>query len=123
MFQFIYNVIQSIFLSLWMILMTIITGKLPKISLYHFDKQAEYNSPFDVCSDKYIKTNYDSNVSNKCKHVIIDEYINSLSKNKKFSSVVSTIDFPIFDGKDIIGTQGYYNIMQDCLKDYIKTLS
>lgn len=78
MFQFIYNVTQSILVSLWMILLTIITGKLPKVSLYHFDKRAENGGAFDICSDKYIKTNDHSNVSKECKDIIINKYINSL---------------------------------------------
>jgi hypothetical protein len=103
-----------------MILLTIITGKMSKVSLYHFDNELENNGFFDICSDKYIKTNYFSNVSDKCKYAIISDFLSNLSRNKKFTSVVSTVSFPIFDGKEIIGTQGYYPILQDCLKDYIK---
>lgn len=120
--QFFYNVCQSIFAFIWMLILTIITGKMSKISFYHFEQQSEDINFFDLCSDKYIKTNYAANVSNGCRENIIQQFIDDLSENEKFTSVVSGVEFPIFNGKAIVGSRSYYPVLQDCLKDYMSKL-
>lgn len=120
MFQFIYNVTQSIFTSIWFIIMTIVTGKMVKVSPYEFDWKKEDNTFFNICNDKFIKTNYDSNVSSKCKELIISDFIEHLSRDNNFHFPTTEIDYPIFDGKDIVGTQTYYSVIQKSLKDYVR---
>jgi len=120
MFRFIYNLFQSILFSAWFIVLIIITGKMSKISLYHFDRQIRGNGMFDVCSDQYIKDDSFSNVSDKLKKRIIEDYINFLSKDDNFENVVGSISFPIFDGRGIIGKRGYYPVMQETLRKYLK---
>lgn len=122
MFQFIYNVLQSIFNLFWMILLTIITGKMSKISPYHFDRGLHDNGFFNICSDEFIKTNHPKNVSPYCKKLIIEKFLDEgLSKNKQFLNVTTTVSFPIFDGKEITGSMGCYSVIQNCIEEYIKS--
>jgi len=121
MFQLIYNIISAIFYSIWSTALTIITGKLAKISPYHADKPLLHdNSMFDICSDKYIKTDTPRLVTDWCKERIIKDFINHLSKDDKFIIPVNDAKFPIFDGKEIIGESNVYSVMEDSLKDYIR---
>jgi hypothetical protein len=120
MFQFIYNVTQSIFTSIWFIIMTIMTGKMVKVSPYSFDNQTEGNSFFNICSDRFKKTNYPSNVSDKCKELIISDFIHHLSGDSKFTAPTSSVEYPIFDGKEFIGTQSWHSVMKNSLSDYVR---
>lgn len=120
MFEYCYNVMIIIIHGLWMLILTIITGKMSKISVYHFNERSHDNSFFDVCNEYYIKTNNPSMVTPKCKKQIIEDYISYLNTCKDFSNVISGIDFPIFDGVDIVGSQGHYPVMKKCLDEHIK---
>ena len=111
MFQLLYNIIQSTFLSLYFIIMTIITGKLPKISLYHFDSSFKGHNGFNICSDKFIKENIPSEVSNEAKHKIIEDFIFSLAKEEQFHNIMCDIEFPLFNGKEVYGTTYYTNTL------------
>jgi hypothetical protein len=106
----------------WGLIMTIITGKMVKISPYHFDKQSDNNTFFNICSDKYIKINLTNNVSKSAKIKIIQEFISHLSKDENFTNPVNQAKFPIFNGSEIIGTSNYYSVIEDSLKEYSKTL-
>lgn len=118
MFQILYNFITVIFFSIWSIILTIFTGKLPKISAYHWDRNSENNTSTDFCSDKYIKTNMCRNVSNECKQLIIEDFLSHLMKDEKFINPVHKAIFPIFDGKEIIGQTSVSTVIQKSLKDY-----
>jgi hypothetical protein len=113
MFRFIYNVNSTVISSVLFIILAIITGKMPKISVYHFDKGSHFNDLFDICSDTYIKTNSSKNVSDDCKMFIINEFIDYLHKQEEFKNVVSSINFPIFDGKEVIGDKGFYTTITE----------
>jgi hypothetical protein len=119
MFQLCYNISVAIHCSIYHLLLTIITGKLPKISYYHFEKDSLGNNFFNICNDKFIKTNYKNNVSNDCKRLIIKEYIDSLHNDEYFKNAISSARFPIFNGKEIIGNSNSYSVMSDFLdKNY-----
>jgi len=102
-----------------MIIITIVTGKLSRVSPYDIVHDTiEYDSVFDITSDDLIKTNYPQNVSDSCKEIIIEDFIESLSKNPKFHNPTCHTSYPIFNGKEIIGNQGYYPVLLECLEDY-----
>ena len=113
MFRFTHNVLQTVCFSIISIFLAIITGKMPKISVYHFDKRSRFNDLFYICSDTYIKTNSSKNVSDNCKMFIINEFIDYLHKQEEFKNVVSSINFPIFDGKEVIGDKGFYTTITE----------
>lgn len=120
MFKYLGNVIGTIGISLFTIIMTIITGKLSKISNYHLIHDSiECDGPLDICSDKLIKTNFSSNVSINCQKSIIMDFIDSLNKNQRFKNPTSQVKYPIFNGQSLIGTQGYYPVLLKCLDEYI----
>jgi len=120
MFQIIYNIITATFFAMWSIILTVITGKLSKVSPYHFDKQSEDNSFFNICNDKFKKINYPSNVSENCKIAIIRDFIDHLTEDKNFASNVNTVKFPIFNGKEIIGNSNLHSVISKSLNEYIK---
>jgi hypothetical protein len=122
MFKACYNISFSFIVSIHFMILTIITGKMSKISPYHFETNDHDNGVLDVCSDKYKQTHLPSNVSVACKELIINDFLTKLARYPKFDTQVGRINFPIFDGQEIIGTQGYYTVIQDCLKDYLKDL-
>lgn len=119
---YIITVIETLVVSIWMLLLTIITGQPSKVCVYHFTKRSEGNTLFDITDDYYIKTQQVKNVSVLCKEQIINSFVQNLQRNQKFNNVVSSIDFPLFDGKDIVGTQGYTAVLDECLQDYVKSL-
>jgi hypothetical protein len=122
MFQVIYNVVQSFSFSVWSIIMTIITGKMVKISHYHLDKDCFNNNAFDICSDKYIKTDKMNMVTDAVKKQIINHFIAHLSASKEFLNSTSDIKAPIFDGKDIIGTKGLFPLLDEEKEKFIQSL-
>jgi hypothetical protein len=78
-----------------MLILTIITGKLSKISVYHTWNTTD-TSIFNICSDEYIKTNFPSQVSDKCKKKIIQDFIDyiiNLNYNSKSKIMVDRLDF------------------------------
>jgi hypothetical protein len=56
MFQYIFNILITVFYSLWSLFLTIVTGKTPKVSVYHFSNGSHDSSMFMICSDEQIKT-------------------------------------------------------------------
>jgi len=120
MFQFIYNLNQTLFWSCWYIIMAIITGKMPKISPYHLDNNCLDNSFIDICSDKYQKIDKPSLVTQKAKELIINEFILHLTKDDKFMKpIIKGARFPIFNGEDIIGLSNVQSVMNDSLKHFL----
>lgn len=118
MFQLIYNITVTFAYSFWSIIMTIITGKMTKISPYHMDHHSFDCSPISICSDKYIKTNRPSLVSDEAKLRIIQDYIDNLASDPKFRHIMAEVDFPIFDGKEIIGSSNFHSEVMSHLKTY-----
>jgi hypothetical protein len=113
MFRYIYNVLHTVFFSLLSIFLAIFWGKIPKISAYHFGQHSHNNGVFDITDDDYIKTSLPRNVSNDCKKLIIQEFINYLHDKEEFRNVVSDINFPIFNGKKIIGNTSSYSVITE----------
>lgn len=122
MFQVIYNVVQAFSFSIWAIIMTIVTGKMVKISHYHIEKNSFDNSIFNICSDKYIKTDKMNMVTDAVKKQIINHFITHLSASKEFLNSTSDIEVPIFDGKDIIGTKGLFPLLDEEKEKFIQSL-
>mgnify|MGYP003540411375 CR=1 FL=1 len=77
MFQFIYNLLSTIFYSVWSIVLCFITDKMPKVSAYHFVDSKFDASAIFICSDDYIKIDKHSFVDEECKKVIIRAWLNS----------------------------------------------
>lgn len=92
MFSFIFNVLLSIVYGFHSIIMTLITGKLCKISTYHHYHNSHDANPFEVCSDNFIKTQLPQNVSASCRVQIISEFLNtSLDNNTDIKRMESKL--------------------------------
>ena len=59
-------------------------------------------------------------VTPKCKKQIIEDYMSYLNSCRDFTNVINQVNFPIFDGVDIVGSQGHYPVMKKCLDEHIK---
>jgi len=105
-----------------MFILTLVTGKLSKVSPYHLDRATGNHGLTGICSDQFIKTDDVRLVSARCKRTIIQEFISELSTYDDFANVVSDIDFPLFDGKEVYGATRYNSVIQNCLNQYIKNL-
>jgi len=109
MIKIIANIIMSVGYSIISIITTIITGKLVKVSPYHFVKgEGEF---YNLASDKHEKVKNISLVSERVIEHIIDNYIKELGGNENFENVVINVEFPIFDGNRVIGHRGYYPVL------------
>jgi len=113
MFKLIYNVFQTIGFSMFSISLSIVYGKMPKISAYHFNTSSQDNGVFDITNDKYIKTNSPDNVSGNCKRIIINEFINHLYSTNEFSNVIEDVEFPVFDGKEVVGNINFFTVVKN----------
>lgn len=124
MFRFIYNVWVTIAYSIWSILLSIITGKMPKISVYHSqnDGVSFEQTPINICSDKFKKVYRKDVVDDYTKQSIIEDFLSHLLNDKKFINPVNEVSFPIFDGKNLIGDQSVSFIIEESLKDYIQKI-
>ena len=118
MIQIIYNIASALVTGIWFFILTVFTGKLPKISYYHFDHQTFNNSFFDVCSDKYKVINRNDMVHEDCQKRIIKDFLLYLQSDKNFKNPISEVDFPIFDGKHIMGSTNINGVMQKSLIEY-----
>jgi len=88
-------------------------GKLPKVSMYHWDKNSTIYTTKDIYEDINCQVKTIDDVPTKIKHKIIDNYINSLFKDEVFKNNVASIDIPLFDGKEIIGVRGISYVLND----------
>ena len=86
-------------------------GKLPKVSLYHWTNKSTLYTTKDMYNDINCQVISVDDVPTKIKQKIIEKYIDSLYENDIFASNIQSIDIPIFDGKEIVGTQGIYEIL------------
>ena len=118
--KYVYVVVSSIFTLCWFLILTIITGKRVNVSPSIFLNFSEDTSTWDICSDKYQKINNPDNVSLRCKELIIDDFISHLTDDLNFHNPTSLVNYPIFDGIEIIGTRGYYSVIEKSLNNYIK---
>lgn len=122
MIRFIYNLIYTIFYSIWCIIITIITGKMSKVSAYHSERQLHDVSLIDVTDDMHIKTNNTSLVTNEAKEKIISDFIEHLINDDNFTNPINETNFPIFNGSEIIGSTTVNNIINKSLKNYTNKL-
>lgn len=92
MFSFILNIIWATSCAIRDVVLTIITGKLSKISAYHLWHNSHDANPFEVCSDNFIKTQLPQNVSASCRVQIISEFLNtSLDNNTDIKRMESKL--------------------------------
>jgi hypothetical protein len=119
MFKLIYNISSSFFFGVYSLILTIVTGKKVKISHYHFEEHLDGNNLINLCSDKFIKTQYASNVSIQAKRVILQDFISHLEKDNDITSITDDIPFPIFNGKEVIGSRGLSPVLHESLQNYL----
>lgn len=116
----IHNIFTTLAYNVYSLIMTIITGKIPKVSAYHFDKTDYGNNVINICNDKNIKCDNVNYVSDKVKKKIISDFIHELSKDDKFNIPTSKINYPIFNGEKIIGHASWYSIVDTILNEKYK---
>lgn len=110
--QLLLNLLAWCHISLLSLLGILWYGKLPKVSMYHWVKHAGIYKNKDVFEDENIQVFKEEQVPTHIKERIINTYIDELFRNESFKANVSSIDIPIFDGKDIIGNCGINPILQ-----------
>lgn len=119
MFKLIYNITSAFFFGIYCFILTIITGKKVKVSHYHNEDNLDGNTPFNICSDKFIKTQYASNVSIKAKREILEDFLSHLEKDKKITSITDDILFPTFNGKEVNGNRGFSPVLRESIQNYL----
>lgn len=122
MFRLINNILFSFFYSIWSIFMTMVTGKLVKVSAYHSENSIFDSTVFNITNDKHIKIDQPYFVSEECKIRIIKYFIDHLERDENLTSPISDSNckFPMFDGSRIIGESNVHSVINKSLKDYIK---
>jgi hypothetical protein len=118
MFRFIGNVFMAFDYSCWSFVMTVITGRLATISPHKLIEDGDAYS-WNLCSEKHIKAQYIADVDVRVKEQIIRKFVAHLG-DSQFDVVIKDVSFPIFDGKDVIGEQGYYPVLNKEIDNFIK---
>lgn len=118
--KYVYNTLSSIFTLCWFLIMTIITGKRVNVSPRNFLNFSEDTSTWDICSDKYQKINNPNNVSLRCKELIIDDFLEHLTSDPSFHGPTCLVNYPIFNGTEVIGIQSYNSVIEKSLKNYLR---
>ena len=86
-------------------------GKLPKVSFYHWTFNRSLYTTKDIYNDVNCQCISVTDVPTRVKQKIIENYIDSLFDNDKFRNNVASIDIPMFDGKDIMGSESIVNVL------------
>jgi hypothetical protein len=118
--QLLANLLAWWHISLLSLLGILWYGKLPKVSMYHWVKHAGIYKNKDVFEDINIQVFKEEQVPIHIKESIIDSYIDELYDNESFNANVSSINIPIFDGKDIIGNKGINYVLQEVKFKFLK---
>ena len=105
MFNLICNITMSVITSIWFIYLTIVTGKMSKVSIYHFIKEPVNSNFYDICGDEYIKATKQSQLSNECKETTIKRFLLHLEATEGYNNSGST-----------------HKIICNSFKDYIHNL-
>ena len=118
MIQAIWNIVVTIWANLFLTILSIITGKMPKVSVYDYVNDTFDCGAFGACNDKFLTVNRVDKIHKDCQKRIIQEFLTYLQGDENFKNPISDVDFPIFDGKEIIGTQSCYTVIQKSLTEY-----
>ena len=98
-------------------------GKLPKVSLYHWAVNGCLFTTKGIYNDVNHQVFNVKCVPSRVKEQIIEDYIDELYKNKMFQGNIQSLVIPLFDGKDIYGTQSVIQIFSDVKHSYLKSVS
>ena len=102
MFNFIGNTIYSVLYGIYSVVITLFTGKLCKISIFHSYHNLHNANPFCLCDDEFIKTTNPKNVSVSCEYLIISSFINATADNSsEVNKMYSKLDKYVKDLKCI----------------------
>jgi len=111
MFKPIVRVLMVVWYSITNIITTIITGKYATVSPYRLIKENDVDF-WKIASVKYIKEDRYTHVSDEVKDRIIREYNRHLIDCPAFKKVTE-LDFPIFNGVEVIGNKSLMNVMSE----------
>ncbi len=111
MFKSIVRVLMVIWYSIINIITTIITGKYATVSPYRLIKENDVDF-WKIASVKYIKEDRYTHVSDEVKDRIIREYNRHLIDCPAFKKVTE-VDFPIFNGVEVIGNKSLMTVMSE----------
>lgn len=96
-------------------------GKLPKVSLYHWNNNSSLYKTKDIYNDVNCQVKMEEDVPQHIKERIVSGYINTLFENKSFKANVRGMNIPIFDGKEVIGSSGINPVLQQAKVEYLKS--
>jgi len=88
-------------------------GKLPKVSTYHRVTRQDFYSLKSIYNDINAQVLKTDDVPTHIKDKVIEEYLDALMQDIVFRSNVLSIDIPMFDGKEVIGTSGIYPLLNE----------
>jgi hypothetical protein len=117
-FMLISNLLTFITLSFLDLFLIIWYGKLPKVSIYHRCVKSTYYI-WNVFNDENSQVRSVLDVPKHVKDDIVQSYINELYSNNKFIANISALDIPIFDGKDIMGSESVINLLIEAKISYL----
>lgn len=117
MFEFTYNLVSTTIYYIVSIVMLIITGRIPRVSAYHI--HSDNYSLLGICDPKNEKVFSPEYVDDTLKEELIKKFIDHLMNDPNFINPVSEINFPYFDGKEIIGTNSCYSVILNSLNKYL----
>lgn len=103
LFQTIINLLLYLHYILGGIFFVIYYGKLPKVSIYHTQTRNWYNLK-EQFEDVNCQVKVVSDVPEHIKSRIIDDYITDLYLDDRFKANIMSLNIPIFDGKEVIGS-------------------
>lgn len=116
MFNLFLNLILMLWYSISSILLTIITGKLPKISPYHLLNHYDYSGIDLIKStyiDRYSQVDALDLVSDATKKRIIDNFIHDISKDRIIHPSLLENSIPIYEGNKNIGNMSYVSALKE----------
>lgn len=88
-------------------------GKMPKVSLHHRIMRNENHTFKDTYNRLDTQTTRLEDVPDYIKKQIITDYINRLDNDIRFKANLRSVNIPIFDGKDIIGNESIFGLLND----------
>lgn len=116
MFNLALNIIFILWYSIFTIILTIITGRLPKISPYHLINHYDYTAIDLIKStylDRYRKVDALDLVSDATKKRIIDNFIHDISKDRIIHPCLLENSIPIYEGNKSIGNMSYVSALKE----------
>ena len=115
--EVLHNILSAFYVAGWMFIVSLFTGKMPKVSVYHFEKYSD-STLFDVTSDKYIKTDRPDLVTDECKKRIIEEYIDQIKTDPVFYEKCKDLNFKVIN-ENLHKDYSIYQMLHKIKNDYI----